>query len=307
MGGIGEGNDRRAPQGDLIGGARGDDEQGGVLWLAHKFPFDIDGVSEVFRAPVPVFEEGQLSLQDSWACEFEEGIAPVSEFTFANVVHADIHAADVGRFTVDDDDFAVVAEVDADDVAQEEAFTVERLDVDTSLTHGADVARGKFVGTDFIVDDVDADAFGGALEEEFAECSADQVVFDDIEFDEDVFLGVFDSLVDSGVCFLGVDEQSAGITFVDREVGQLAERAEQRGAIPQVESEAFFEFLFDAVRGVVQVIVFIQVVAAYFDIAVEASRAQDEEERNSDPGEADEGNYPGDAALRRLRMQKSRT
>lgn len=61
----------------------------------------------------PVFAPGELNGEGGGPDEVEVGIAPGGElWVFAEVFVADVDATEEGFAAVDDDDFAVLAEVD---------------------------------------------------------------------------------------------------------------------------------------------------------------------------------------------------
>ena len=99
----------------------------------------------------------------------------------------------------------------------------------------------------FIVNDIDTDAFPGAFDEKFSEDVSDEVTFDDVEFDEDIVLCVPNGIVNIGIGGLGINEEFAGVSPADVEIGQVSQHSEKTTVFSLFGFQIFFELIADVV------------------------------------------------------------
>ena len=104
--------------------------------------------------PVPILEEGKLDRQDGRPRDLDVGVAPVPELgVLSHVLVADIVTADPRGVPIDDDDLAVVAEVDLEAIAGPLAG-MEIEDVNSGVAELFDVACWQFVAADLVVQEM---------------------------------------------------------------------------------------------------------------------------------------------------------
>lgn len=176
---------------------------------------------DVVGGPEPILEKDQLDGLHGGATEAEVGVAPGAEaLAFAEVFVADIQSAHEGLAAVDDDDLAVVAEVQLQ-ARPPVAVGAEGAGLDAGVLHLAQVGFGEFVGTELVEEEVDAHAFAGLLDEGVLESGADPVAFDDEEIDEDVAVGLLDGAEEGVEGGLAVDEDLDLVAVDLREATQF--------------------------------------------------------------------------------------
>ncbi len=230
---------------------------------------------------------------DGGAAYAEVCVAPWAEFfAEAEVFFADVEAAEECFGAVDDDDFTVVAEVDLE-TGPPEAVGTEGLAVDAGVFEFAEVGVGKFVGADFIEEEVNADPGFCFFDESSLEFTSDLVVFHDVEIDADIVFGGGEGGEDAVECLVAVDEQFELVSSGEGESAKFLGVALEDvflGKVDGVFREGiahifgdFFEF------GVVA--------AAGADVAAEFVTAEEPVKWYGEEGHEHEGNDPGDGAL----------
>lgn len=241
----------RAGAGDEVGGFDVDAFPGGgdgeEEELQDRFPVgvgaaadDLDGVGadaghvgkefgtgQLFAGQeVPVVEEGALEVVDAFAFEFQVGVAEVAEFAVARQIFvADVHSADEAYPAVDDDDFAVVAEVEAKQEGG--GHRVEAADVDAGLFHVGEELLVDAAAAEAVEDDADADAGAAFALENGEDVLADLVVFQDVVFEVDVVDGRFEGGAEVLEFVFAVGEDLDAVVGGQGAAGVLAEQAGQ--------------------------------------------------------------------------------
>jgi hypothetical protein len=111
-GGIDDGKKDGRADAPAFSGAGGDGKNRGVARRVENGRREAEGRDFIFDV-VPILEERELESGDGGALDAEVGVAPGSEAAAApHVFVADIETAEEGGAGIDDDEFAVVAEVD---------------------------------------------------------------------------------------------------------------------------------------------------------------------------------------------------
>ena len=187
--------------------------------VGENFVFD-----EGLPHETPVNGEGIVEGSDSGACDAGVEVAPDAEFAAVDVAVGDVHAADVAHLAVNDANFAVVAPVDVRG-ERFEGDAEEGIDFDAVFAHFAEEPVARMEGADVVVDDADFDAFFRLFDEEVFESCADDVVFDDVVLQEDIFAGESDVGFKRGE-FLAAGGEEADVVVgvverIDEVVGEV--------------------------------------------------------------------------------------
>src|SRR5476649_580417 len=125
---------------------------------------------------MPVVEEAELDCHGRGSRDCDVGVAPVSEVRVAaKIFVADVVAPNVSGLAVDDDDLAVVAEVDLEAIAKVAAGQ-ERTCFHRGFAELAQVSLGKLVRADLIVEKEHLDALASFGNEPRLQLPADLVV-----------------------------------------------------------------------------------------------------------------------------------
>ena len=134
--------------------------------------------------PIPVLQISELDRLNGRATQAQVGVAPSTEaYVATEVFVADVEAADEGFASVGHNDFSVVAEVQLQP-RPPETIRSEGMALDAGFLEFAQVFSGKFVGADFVKNEVNADSGAGAFDERILEAVADSVVLYDEEVDQ---------------------------------------------------------------------------------------------------------------------------
>lgn len=202
--------------------------------------------------------------------------------------------------------FRWLPEVQPQDVAQEVAFSVERLNVHALLPQGGDVAGGKLVGADFIIQHVDADAGPGAFNQQVFQVLPHGIVLNDEEFDQNIVLRVLDGVVNAREGVVRVNEQAAGIAAADGQAHDVGKRvhdlSHRIGGLDGIRGHAVRDFIRQFPPGGFR----IRLAAARFHISAEPAPPQNQVKRHRNVRKGQQGDEPRDGSLRRPRVEQGR-
>src|SRR5690606_30320727 len=239
-------------------------------------------------------EEGELDPLHDGPLEGDVGVAPGAELRVEpEVLVAHVEPAHVPAHAVDDDDLAVVAEVEAEPAAPR-APPAEPGDAHAGLVQLLEVPLREVVAADLVVEEVDADARAGLLDQPPLELPAQAVVADDVELGEDVALGRLDPREDGVEGGPAVDEEAEVVAARERERGELLERPELDAPAvvgpPLGVGDVVGQ---EAAAGVLQAHLDRPVeVAERPDVFAELDAPEDPVERERDEGDGEEGEDP---------------
>lgn len=233
----------------------------------------------------PVVQKAQQALRDNGALQKHKGIAPVGAGGTADVFNADIEAAEVGLAAVDDNELAVVAEIEAQHGAEPEAAAIDGGDLHPGAAQAAQITCRQFQRADFIVDDIDLHPGAGAFLQCFAQGVSHAVVADDEEFHQDAGLRMADGLEQLGIGIVPILQQADMVAATGRVAGAAGQGSAKRAVAGEPGIVAFKKFLnaFAAVSA--------------GGVAVDAGRTQHEIQGNGEQGKQKQAKYPRNGAL----------
>ena len=260
-----------------------------IFLLGIRMDFHLGNVG---GGPEPNFEKDHLHGLHRWTSDAQVCVAPGTEAgVAAEIVVTDVQSTDECVFAINDDNFAVVAEINLQ-TGPPVAVGPERAALDAGFTHLAKVRGGKFVGADFVEEKMNPDACLGPGHEGVFERGAESVVHDDEEVDEDVVLRLLQRFEQGVESSLAIDEDLDVIAVDLREAAETFGGFHQRGGV----LDLVFEEGGAQVHGVLDETFIVGSPGA--DIASEFVSTKDPVERNSDVRHRGEGDDPCDGALR---------